>query len=163
MNDLAKTSAKGSALALAIFVGLCAVVAGVGGAATASSVRSWYPRLHRPSFNPPDWVFGPVWTVLYLLMAIAAWRVWRRGGPGRPVALALWGAQLALNLAWSLIFFGLRAPGTALIDLALLLAAITATTVAFARRDRTAALLLCPYLAWCGFAFLLNFEIWRLN
>ena len=120
MSELTRATPKRSAAALAVFVGLCALVAAVGGAATASSLQTWYRALHKPSFNPPDWVFGPVWTLLYLMVAVAAWRVWRRGGRGRAVALALWGGQLTLNLAWSLIFFGLRAPGPALIDLALL-------------------------------------------
>jgi tryptophan-rich sensory protein len=163
MSELTKPTPKRSAAALAVFVGLCALVAAVGGAATASGLQSWYRALHKPSFNPPDWVFGPVWTLLYLMMAIAAWRVWRGGGRDRAVALALWGVQLALNLAWSLIFFGLRAPGPALIDLAMLLAGIAATMVAFARTDRTAAVLLVPYLSWCAFAFFLNLAIWRLN
>ena len=149
-------------LPLAGFVLLCAAVAAVGGVATASSLPVWYAGLHKPAFNPPNWLFGPVWSVLYLMMAVAAWRVWRRR-EARGAALALWGVQLALNFAWSLIFFGLKAPGPALLDLALLLLAIAATAVAFERSDRTAAWMLAPYFAWCCFAFALNFEIWRLN
>ncbi len=150
-------------LALLALVLLCAAVAAVGGGATASSLPLWYAGLHKPSFNPPNWIFGPVWSLLYLMMAVAAWRVWRRHQAGRYPALALWGVQLGLNLAWSLIFFGLRAPGPALIDLTLLLVAIAATGVAFLRCDRAAAWMLAPYFAWCCFAFALNFEIWRLN
>jgi benzodiazapine receptor len=163
MTDLAKPSARRSAVALAAFMGLCLIVAGIGGAATVSSVNSWYPYLHKPPFNPPNWVFGPVWTVLYILMAVAAWRVWRRQAPGRSAALALWGVQLTLNLGWSLIFFGLHAPALALVELALLLAAVAASTIAFARQDLAAAGLLVPYFCWGAFAFVLNFEIWRLN
>jgi benzodiazapine receptor len=163
MSDVAKLSARRSAVALTAFVGLCLIVAGVGGAATVSSVHSWYPHLRKPSFNPPDWVFGPIWTVLYILMAVAAWRVWRRQARGRSIALALWGFQLTLNLGWSLIFFGLHAPAAALAELALLLAAVAASVIAFAQQDALGALLLIPYLCWSSFAFLLNFEIWKLN
>ncbi len=150
-------------LALAGFVLLCAAVAAVGGVATASSLPVWYAGLHKPVFNPPNWIFGPVWSVLYLMIAVAAWRVWRGRGSSKRAALAVWGVQLALNLAWSLIFFGLKAPGPALVDLALLLLAIAATGVAFLRCDRTAGWMLAPYFAWCCFAFALNVEIWRLN
>lgn len=140
---------------------LCALTAAIGGVVTAASLPDWYDGLRKPSFNPPNWVFGPVWTLLYGMMAFAAWRVWRKGSSGLP--MALWGLQLALNLAWSLIFFGLQRPAAALIDLGLLLAAIAATMVLFHRRDRIAGWMLAPYLAWCGFAFALNFEVWRLN
>lgn len=154
-----------SLVVAAALVGLSLAVGAVGGLATASSVTSWYPTLVKPSFNPPNAVFGPVWTTLYVLMALAAWRVWRRvgfGGEGRTPAV-LYGVQLALNLGWSLIFFGLRAPGAALAEIALLLAAVAATAAAFWRRDRLAGLMMAPYLAWIGFASVLNFEIWRLN
>ncbi len=165
MSDIAARprSPQGALLALVVFIGLCVAVAALGGAATANNLRDWYSGLNKPSFNPPNWVFGPVWTLLYLMMAYAAWRVWRRNGPPPGLALGLWGVQLALNLGWSLIFFGLHAPGPALVDLAVLLAAIVATALAFRPRDSLAAALLLPYLAWCSFAFALNFEIWRLN
>lgn len=150
--------------ALAGFVLLCFAVAGIGGLATASGVETWYPTLVRPGFNPPDWIFGPVWTVLYLLMAIAAWRVWRRpSSRPRSVALAAFGLQLALNLAWSLLFFGLRSPGAALVEIFLLLGAIAATAYLFWRQERLAGLLFVPYLLWVAFATLLNASIWLLN
>ena len=149
---------------LAGFVLLCFAVAGTGGLATASGVDTWYPTLVKPAFNPPDWIFGPVWTVLYLMMAIAAWRVWRRPpSEQRSVALAVFGLQLALNLAWSVLFFGLQSPGAALVEIVLLLGAIAGTTYLFWRQERLAGLLFVPYLLWVAFATLLNVSIWLLN
>lgn len=152
-------------LSAAVSVGLALAVGAVGGLATASSVTSWYPGLEKPAFNPPNAVFGPVWTVLYVLMALAAWRVWRAGPTGgrRRTALILYGVQLALNLGWSLLFFGLRQPGLALGEIVVLFAALLATGVAFFRVDRPAGLMMIPYGAWVAFATILNFEIWRLN
>jgi tryptophan-rich sensory protein len=152
-------------LALVGFLALCLVVGAVGGLVTSSSLGSWYPELRKPSFNPPNGVFGPVWTTLYVLMAIAAWRVFRRRDSGRlrSTGLALWGVQLALNLGWSCLFFGLRSPAAALAEIVVLLAAIAATASVFWRVDRPAGILLVPYLAWVAFASALNFEIWRLN
>lgn len=150
--------------ALAGFVLLCFAVAGLGGLATSAGVETWYPTLVKPSFNPPDWIFGPVWTLLYLMMAVAAWRVWR--GPHsrrRSVALAAFGLQLALNLGWSVLFFGLQWPGAALIEIVLLLSAIAGTACLFWRQDRLAGLLFVPYLLWVAFATLLNASIWLLN
>jgi tryptophan-rich sensory protein len=120
--------------------------------------------LLKPAWNPPAWVFGPVWTVLYLMMAVAAWLVWRRRGfAGAPWALGLFVLQLALNTLWSAIFFGLRRPGVAAIEILLLWLAILATLIAFAPVSRLAAILLAPYLAWVTFAAVLNFTIWRMN
>lgn len=152
-----------NAAALAGFILLCLLVAAVGGAVTASSVGTWYQGLAKPSFNPPDWVFGPVWTTLYVLMAIAAWRVWRLELARRRPALALWALQLALNLCWSFVFFGARAIGPALAEIVVLLAAILATLVLFWRLDRLAGALLVPYAAWVAFAAVLNAALWRLN
>lgn len=158
MTDLARNFARLFASLALVFA-----VAGIGGWVTAGSVQSWYPTLVKPGFNPPDWVFGPVWTTLYVLMGFAAWRVWSRRDTLADPALALYGVQLALNLLWSILFFGLHAPGAALIDLVLLLAAILATFGAFKRVDRLAALCLVPYIAWVGFAGVLNAAIWWLN
>lgn len=149
---------------LAIFLALVFVVAAIGGAATAMSVDTWYPTLAKPAINPPDWVFGPVWTVLYITMAVAAALVWRRGArPDRRVAMACFFAQLALNLGWSCLFFGLHLVGPAFGWLILLWVVIAGTIISFRRIERWAALLLLPYLAWVSFAGLLNFLIWRLN
>ena len=151
-------------LGLLAFVLACFAVSALGGLITSSSVGTWYQTLAKPSFNPPDWLFAPVWTALYLMMAVAGWRVWRRvgwqnGGP----ALIAFAVQLALNLGWSAFFFGLRMPGAGLIVIVLLLAAIAATTRLFLRVDRLAGALLLPYLAWVAFASLLNTSIWLLN
>jgi benzodiazapine receptor len=151
-------------LAPAGFLALCFAAAAIGGLATAPAIPGWYAGLIKPAFNPPNWIFGPVWTLLYALMAIAAWRVWRRGGfamSGR--ALTLFFLQLALNLAWSLIFFAGRRIGWALIDIAALWLSLAATAVMFWRRDRIAGAMLAPYLAWVSFAAVLNLAIWRLN
>ncbi len=150
--------------ALAGFVAGCLAIYGIAGALTAVSVGGWYQDLDKPAFNPPDWVFAPVWAALYLLMAVSAWRVWRRRQhPGRRRALTLFALQLALNLAWSGLFFGLQAVGAALVEIVALWLAIVATGVAFMRIDRAAAWLLVPYAAWVAFAAVLNAAIWRLN
>jgi tryptophan-rich sensory protein len=156
---------KGGLIAAAISIAIALAAGGVGGFATASSVTTWYATLNKPAFNPPNAVFGPVWTALYVLMALAAWRVWRAGPAAgrRRAALWLYAIQLALNLAWSLIFFGLRQPGPAFAEVILLWAAIAATTVLFWRIDRPAGLMMLPYIAWVSFAALLNFAVWRLN
>jgi translocator protein len=125
---------------------------------------AWYAALAKPSWTPPGWVFGPVWTLLYVAMAVAAWLVWReRGFSGARVALALFSGQLVLNALWSWLFFGLQAPGLALLDILMLWFVLAATTIAFWRLRRLAGALLLPYLLWVGFAAALNFEIWRLN
>jgi len=152
------------------FVGLlvalvaCLAAGGIGARLTAAVIPTWYAALRKPSWNPPNRVFGPVWTALYVLMAVAAWMVWRTTGVrGAPVALGLFVVQLALNAAWSPIFFGLRKPGWAAVDLVALWAAIVATGVAFSRVRPLAGYLLLPYLAWVTFAGALNVAIWRLN
>jgi translocator protein len=129
---------------------------------TEPNISDWYAGLTHPSFAPPNWVFAPVWTTLYVLMAVSAWRVWRKTG-WRSTVMALWFAQLALNLAWSFVFFGLHAPLPAFVELAALWLTLTATVLVFARIDRPAAWLLIPYWAWVGFAGVLNFWVWRLN
>ncbi len=124
----------------------------------------WYAGLAKPSWNPPNWIFGPVWTALYLMMAVSAWKVWRKGGfeaQRRPLGIFL--TQLVLNVAWSPIFFGLHNPGLAFAEILLLWTAIVATLRAFLRVDRIAGMLLAPYLAWVTFASVLNFALWRLN
>lgn len=156
-------ASKRRALGLLGFVGVCLVASALGGLFTASSVGSWYQNLSKPSWNPPDWVFAPVWTTLYILMGVAAWRIWLEVGDSRRRALLLFGAQLALNVLWSALFFGLRSPLAALVEIWILFAFIAATTIAFARLSRLAALLLVPYLMWVGFAGFLNAALWWLN
>lgn len=149
---------------LLVFVVATFGAAALGSAFTSTSVNTWYAQLHKPAFNPPNWVFGPVWSTLYLLMAVSAWLVWRNGGwTGGSVALTLFIIQLALNVLWSALFFGLRQPGFAMIDIVLLLSAIIGTTVAFMPVSKLAFWLMGPYVLWVSFASVLNFKIWQLN
>ena len=122
---------------------------------------AWYQTLNKPSWNPPPWIFGPVWTLLYLGMAVAAWLVWKRGGQGQ--ALRLYVVQLALNAAWTPVFFGAHQLGVAFIVIVCMWIAIFLTQRAFQAVSRPAGLLLLPYLAWVSFASVLNFTLWRLN
>jgi tryptophan-rich sensory protein len=149
--------------ALILSVGICLLVGAIGGWVTATSVKTWYPTLAKPSFTPPDWIFGPVWTVLYVLMGVAAWRVWRAGSNRAGGALAVFAAQLAANLGWSVVFFGLQQIGAAVAVIAVLEAMILVTIVRFVRVDRLAAALMVPYALWVAFATMLNVAIWRLN
>ena len=120
------------AVAFLFFVALCFGAAGIGGAITSSSVGTWYQTLAKPSWTPPDWVFGPVWTALYFMMAVAAWLVWRRQRlAAARAALGWFGLQLALNVGWSALFFGLRSPGLAFLDIVLLWFSIAVTAVLF--------------------------------
>ena len=151
-------------LGLVVLVAVCFAVAGIGAAVTTPKIDNWYAALVKPSWNPPNWIFGPVWSMLYLGMAIAAWLVWRQSGLAGAVGpLSLFGVQLVLNLAWSWLFFRLQNPGAAVVDIVLLWAAIAATMVAFWRRSSLAGRRFAPYLAWVSFAAVLNFAIWRLN
>ncbi len=146
------------------FLVVCFSAAAIGSALTSSALGDWYPTLTKPSFNPPNWIFGPVWTALYFMMAVAGWFAWRAGPPPPAVAVrTLYVGQLALNTAWSGIFFALRQPGWAFVEVLVLWVAIAATIAVFYRRTPVAAWLLVPYLAWVSFASLLNFMIWRLN
>jgi tryptophan-rich sensory protein len=155
---------RGGWWTLAGFFGACFLVAGLGGLATATSVDTWYVGLAKPSFAPPDRLFGPVWTVLYAMIAVSGWLAWRApSSVARTVGLRWYFLQLALNLLWSVIFFGLHATGAALIDIAALLLAIVVTMAYFWRVDRAAALLLVPYVAWVAFAAALNLSFYRLN
>ena len=146
------------------FVAASFTAAAIGGTATSRAVRDWYPTLVKPAWNPPAWLFGPVWTVLYIAMAVAAWLVWRRvGWAGTRLALTLFMVQLTLNAAWSIIFFGLRNPGAAFAEVVVLWAAILGTLVLFWQVSVPAGILFIPYLTWVSFAAVLNFSIWRLN
>ena len=137
------------------------------GAASLGAVfmpGDWYAMLKKPSWNPPGWIFGPVWSALYPMMAVAAWLVWKRGGfAGQRRPLTLFLVQLALNAAWTPLFFGLHWPGVAFAEIVLLWLAIVATIAAFCLVSRAAAWLLVPYLAWVSVASVLNFALWRLN
>lgn len=125
---------------------------------------AWYAALAKPAWNPPNWVFGPVWTTLYVLMGTAAWLVWRQGGfAAQRTALLLFMAQLVLNALWTPLFFGLHSPGLALAEIIVLLVAVSATIHSFRRVSPLAAALLVPYLAWGCFATALTFTLWRMN
>jgi tryptophan-rich sensory protein len=137
-------------------------VGAVGSLFTTSQIPTWYAGLNRPSIAPPNWVFAPVWTTLYVLMAFAAWRVWKVAGL-RSAAIAAFAVQLALNLAWSAIFFGLHNISGALAEIAVLDVAILITVILFFARDWLAGLMLLPYLAWTLFATLLTYGFWGLN
>lgn len=150
------------AAALLAFLVLTLGVGFAAGMVTAPAVAGWYQTIAKPSFNPPSWVFAPVWTTLYLMIAVAAWRAWRVVGVSS-IAMLLWFVQLALNFAWSFIFFGMHDIAHALIDVAALWIVILATLIAFFRIDRPAGWLFVPYLAWVSFAALLNWELFRLN
>lgn len=146
-------------------ISACQAAGGIGAIVTRDGLRAWYPALEKPSFNPPGWIFGPVWTLLYALMGIAFDQVSRQAGRPAEIRLAqaVFGVQLALNTLWSVLFFGARSPLAALIELILLWIAVLATVVAFARVSKLAAALLLPYLLWVTFAGLLNASIWKLN
>ena len=151
-------------LGLAVSVGICFLAASIGYFVGDSSVPEWYPGLVKPAWTPPSWLFGPVWMLLYLMMAVAAWLVWWKAGlPAARGALALFLVQLLLNAAWTPIFFGMRSPGGGLVVIALLWVALAATTAAFFRKVPLAGWLLVPYLAWVTYALALNAAIWRLN
>jgi tryptophan-rich sensory protein len=150
-------------LMLIVFLAICLGVGGMGAIASDRSLREWYPTLRKPPGTPPSWVFGPVWTTLYVLMAISAWLVWRDYRWGASAALLIFCAQLELNLAWSGVFFGARRPGFALLEIVILWAAVLFTAYLFYWLNPVSAYLLVPYLLWLTYAAYLNFGIWKLN
>lgn len=147
------------ALAICLFIGFLSSLA------TQTSIGGWYLQLNKPSFNPPNWIFGPVWTLLYILMGIAAGIVWNKGFYHKWVKTALYHflIQLLLNASWSLLFFGMQKPFWALIDISVLFVILIFTIKWFKIVSNTAAYLMIPYAVWILFAAVLNFEIWRLN
>jgi translocator protein len=160
-DKISSPSRLKATLGLAGWLVLCFGAASFGGIFMPGE---WYAALKKPSWNPPAWIFGPVWTTLYTMMAVAAWLVWKRGGfaaQRRPLALFL--AQLVLNATWTPLFFRLHWPGIAFAEIVLLWLTIAATLAAFRPVNRAAAWLLAPYLVWVGFAAVLNFTLWRLN
>ena len=164
-NKIEKPPSTGLSVAMLVF--FLAMTMGrlrVGAAITAIGSGAWYQALRKAPFNPPDWVFAPIWTVLYLAMAIAAWRVWRRVGiDGRRIALLMFGLQLSLNLYWSYLFFGSQMVGFALVELIVLLGVVIVTWWQFLAIDRLAGMLFVPYVAWVVFAGVLNAWIFALN
>lgn len=153
-------------LKISIFVATCIAVGYLSGIVTRSSVETWFPTLIKPSFNPPGWVFAPVWSLLYTMMGIAAGLVWSRIDYQKEAvhnALIFFVVQLALNALWSLLFFGLKNPLLALIEIALLWLMIYETYLKFAKIDKIAGYLFIPYILWVSFAAVLNASIWWLN
>ncbi len=148
-----------------IAVLVCLGIGFFSGFATQSSIDTWYESLNKPSFNPPDWIFAPVWTLLYILMGIAAGIVWSKGYYHKWVKTAMYHFifQLLFNGLWSIVFFGFRSPGLALLVIIVLLVLIFLTYKWFKIVSKTAAYLLIPYLLWVAFATILNFSIWQLN
>lgn len=145
------------------WLALCYAVAGLGALASIQAA-SFYAELQRPSWAPPGWLFGPVWTALYGMMAVAVWLVWRRGGWAEArLALGLFLVQLALNGLWSWLFFAWHMGAWAFADIVLLWLTLAATIGVFAKRNSVAAWLLVPYLAWVSFAAALNYSVWQLN
>ncbi|MGI9316067.1 MAG: TspO/MBR family protein [bacterium] len=161
---ISRSSQERRYFVLALFCVACIGIGAIGGWVTSSSVSTWYPTLRKPWFNPPNSLFAPVWTALYLIMAVAAWRVWLKGdAEEKSKALHMFWFQLFLNLLWSVIFFGLRQIGIALAEIVFLLVAISLTTFLFWRIDRWAGMLMLPYLSWVAFATILNASLWLLN
>ena len=148
-------------ISLVIFILACAAAAAPG---LVLRPGAWYKNLKKPSWRPPNWLFGPVWLVLYISIAVSGWLLWRKAGLEVTVlAFTIYIIQLLLNGFWSVFFFGLRQPGLALIEIIFLWCSIIATIVVFYPIDKIAAYILIPYACWVGFAVMLNFRIWRLN
>jgi tryptophan-rich sensory protein len=141
------------------------LIGGTAGFFTSAAIPGWYSTLQKPSFNPPNWIFAPVWTTLYVLMGVASWLVWSSKVPTaqKQTALAVYGIQLLLNFAWSFIFFNQHALGLAFAEILLLWGSIFLTIILFARINEGAAWLLVPYISWVSFAAILNYTIWKLN
>ncbi len=162
-DDLSISSVK-QAIGLMVFVAICFAAGALGAAATTSAISGWYTEIAKPSWNPPNWIFGPVWSTLYLMMAIAGWLVWRRKNISNvKLSLGLFVVQLVLNSLWSVVFFGMQQMGPAFGEILLLWTAIVLRCLNFWRISKPATALLLPYLAWVSFAAFLNFAIWRLN
>lgn len=150
---------------LAASIAIPLVAGAVGSFFTLPSIASWYAQLAKPAFTPPSWVFGPAWTILYVLMGISFFLVWQRGfkGADRNTAIGVYALQLALNVLWSIAFFGGHSPTAGLVVIALLWLSIAATMLVFWRISKTAAWLLLPYITWVSFASVLNYFVWILN
>lgn len=144
---------------------ICEIIGIIGSLFTIPAISGWYAYLAKPELAPPNWIFGPVWTLLFMLMGIAMYLIWKKGLERRDIKIALgvFACQLLLNLLWSIIFFGLRSPGGAFIEIIFLLLAILTTIIVFAKISKPAAWLLAPYILWVIFAAYLNYAIYSLN
>lgn len=150
---------------LIISISVTEIAGIIGSIFTISSIPTWYATLEKPVLNPPNWIFGPVWTILYALMGIALFLIWKKGLDRKGVkkSLYVFGIHLVLNTLWSIVFFGLQSPGLALLNIILLLGSIVLTMVLFYKISKAAMWLLVPYIIWVSFATYLNFSIWILN
>ena len=150
---------------LFFFISLCLVLGnGLGGYFTFLSVETWYQTLNKPSFNPPDWVFGPVWTTLYILMGISIWLVWKnKDSKTRTIAIKIFWFQLVFNVFWTYLFFGIKKIGLSFIEILFLSCLILINIIYFFKINKTASYLLIPYLVWVFYASLLTYNIWMLN
>lgn len=150
--------------ALALFLVATFAAGAIGSSVTIESVRTWYPTIAKPAWNPPDWIFAPVWTTLYVVMATAAWRVWRKAEPAAARRLlVIYGVHLVLNALWSVVFFAFHRPDLALVEILVLWSLLVTLLIRFWRADRLAGVLWSPYVAWVTFATGLNATIWYLN
>jgi len=144
---------------------ICQCAGLVGSLFTTSTIPTWYATLEKPFFNPPNWIFGPVWTLLFILMGIALFLIWDKGWKNKKIKIAMiiFGVQLILNIFWSILFFGFLSPFYAFVEIIFLWLAILVTIIYFYQISRPASWLLVPYILWVSFASVLNFYIWRLN
>jgi translocator protein len=148
---------------LAISIAIPLIAGAIGAIFTSESIPTWYQTIEKPWFTPPNWLFGPAWTTLYILMGISLFLVWRASNAKKPAAFVAFGTQLTLNVMWSFLFFGLRSPQLAFAEILILLASIVVTIVIFYKISKLAAALLLPYAGWTAFASILNMQIWLLN
>jgi len=144
---------------------ICLIAGFIGSFFTSPAITTWYATLQKPSFAPPNWVFFPVWTSLFIMMGISLFLVWQKGWDDKKVKIAIYifAVQLVMNILWSVAFFGFRSPLLGLMEIIILWITILATTLSFIKVSRTAAYLLIPYIIWVTFAAILNYSIWRLN
>lgn len=162
-SDQKRKAKKLDLKVLLAWVILCELAGVVGSIVTVSAIPTWYVTLVKPMFSPPNWVFGPVWTTLYFLMGIAAYRIGRIGTNRIKTDLVVFIVQLVLNVAWSFIFFGMHAIPAAFVEIAVLWVSIVLLVIRFERHDKVSAYLLLPYLLWVSFAMVLNYNLWLLN
>ena len=163
-NTVENIAKRRPVLSLLCWFALCYAAGALGTLFTIPAVPTWYAGLVKPSWNPPAWVFGPVWTLLYIMMSVAVWLIWRREqSAARSQALRWFMLQLLLNAMWSPVFFGCHSPAAGLVIIAVLWVAIVVTVALFWKASRAAGALLLPYLAWVSFATALNFAVWKLN
>lgn len=163
-------SAGWNVIRLAISIAVPLAAGAIGSIFTSESVNTWYQTIEKPWFTPPGWLFGPAWTTLYILMGISLFLVWRTPVPTvenkfswKPFAFVAFGTQLGLNVLWSFLFFGLRSPPLAFVDIVILLASIAVTIFLFSKISKLAAIIMLPYAGWVAFASLLNLQVWLLN